>query len=182
MSDQSEGKPLAAYLAEAKRELRRDLKRLEKAPADDSMTPHIARLEPYQTLEIERMARQGMGLETIGARLRIPLDVWSMMIQVNPEIRDAYLQGAAAGVDLISEAGFQGARGGDASLIKFYLERFGGPQFKKQDSPQVVIQTGPVAVIDQKDIAARLERQRRLIDGTAIELQQAPDGQANGPQ
>ena len=46
----------AGALAVAKREWREDQKRLAKAPADDSQTPHIARLVPYQIMEIERMA------------------------------------------------------------------------------------------------------------------------------
>src|ERR1700688_638905 len=72
-------KSVAGALAGATREWREDEKRLAKAPADDSMTPHIARLEPFQIMEIERMAAQGMSLDQIGARLRFKPDVWEML-------------------------------------------------------------------------------------------------------
>jgi hypothetical protein len=165
----------AGAIAEAGREWRADQKRLAKAPADDSMVPHIARLEPFQVLEIERMAAQGMSLDQIGSRLRYPADVWTKLIQINPEVADAYRMGATRGVDTVTKAALKGAGAGDASLIRFYLERLGGPQFRKApDGPSVVVNTGPVVHIDQDAIAARFERQRKLVDGTAEELNQDP--------
>jgi hypothetical protein len=176
MSGPKSKEPTAAtHVGVAKRDYLRDLKQIAKAPADDAMTPHIARLEPFQVFEIERMASQGLNLETIAARLGIDLDTWNKMIQVNPEIASAYKTGAALGQDIVSKAGLQGARNGDASLIKYYLDRFGGPQFRpQQQGPAVVIQTGPMVQIDQEAMARRFERQRALIDGTCDELE--PDG------
>lgn len=153
-------------------DLKRDLKRLAKvSPSDDDRTPACARLAPFQILEIERMASQGLNLETIAARLMIPLDVWNVMMRLSPEIADAYKAGASRGADWVSEAALAGARGGEASLIKYYLDRFGGPQFKpKQDAP-IIIQTGPMIEIDADGMAQRFQRQRALIDGTAEELE-----------
>lgn len=151
-----------------------DLKRLAKSPADDSMTPHLARLEPFQIFEIERMASQGLNLETIATRLGYEFDVWLALIGANPEIDRAYRTGAARGADLVSSAGLANARAGDASMIKYYLDRFGGPQFRPaQSGPTVVIHTGPTANIDQDRMTLRFERQRALMDGT-IDLD-APD-------
>jgi hypothetical protein len=165
----------AGAIAEAGRAWREDQKRLAKAPKDDSMTPHMARLEPFQVLEIERMASQGMSLSQIGARLRYSPDLWDMMIKVNPEIANAYRAGAVRGVDIVTQAAFQGAQSGDSGLIKFYLERLGGSQFRKApDGPAVVVNTGPVVQIDQEDIARRFERQRKLVDGTCEELNPDP--------
>jgi hypothetical protein len=164
-------KPEAAALRDANREWRADQKRLAKAPANDSMTPHIARLEPFQIMEIERMAAQGMNLDQIGTRLRFPLDVWSYMIEINPEIADAYRSGAVRGIDLVSQAAFRVAQAGDPGMSRFWLERLGGPQFnRKPDGPAVIVQTGPIVHIDQDAMDRRFERQRALIDGTADEL------------
>jgi hypothetical protein len=161
----------AGALAEAKREWRADQKRLAKAPADDSMTPHIARLEPFHIMEIERMAAQGMSLEQIGLRLRFNPETWDYMIEINPEIANGFRTGQTRGIDLITGAALRGATNGEASLIRFYLERLGGPQFsKKADGPAVIVQTGPIVQIDQDAMAARFERQRKLVDGTAEEL------------
>ena len=161
----------AGALAVAKREWREDQKRLAKAPADDSQTPHIARLVPYQIMEIERMAAQGMSLDQIGARLRFAPDVWETITQINPEVANAFRSGTTRGVDLITAAGLRGAQNGEASLIRFYLERLGGPQFsRKADGPAVVVNTGPVVHIDQDAMERRFERQRQLVDGTAEEL------------
>jgi hypothetical protein len=85
MSGNKAKEPSAAtHVGVAKRDYLRDLKQIAKAPADDAMTPHIARLEPFQVFEIERMASQGLNLETIAARLGIDLDTWNKMIAVNP--------------------------------------------------------------------------------------------------
>lgn len=183
MSGPKAKEPTAAtHVGVAKRDYLRDLRQLAKSPADDSMTPHIARLEPVQVFEIERMASQGLNLETIAARLGISLDVWNKMIQVNPEIAEAYRAGSARGQDVISQAAFKGARAGDASLIKYYLDRFGGPQFRpQQNGPSVVINTGPMAVIDQEAMAARFARQRALVDGTAVELDLDGPDAVDGP-
>lgn len=152
----------------------KDLKILAKSPVDDSMTPALCRLEPYQIFEIERMASQGLNLETIAARLGYEFDVWLALIKANPEIDRAFRAGAARGVDWVSSAGLANARAGDASMIKYYLDRFGGPQFRPaQQGPAVVIHNGPVANIDQDRMTLRFERQRALIDGT-IDLD-APD-------
>ena len=160
----------AGALAEAKREWRADQKRLAKAPADDSMTPHAARLEPYQIMEIERMASQGMSLDQIGARLRIKPDVWDYLIEINPEIANAYRNGAVRGIDLITAAAFRAAQN-DPGMMRFYLERLAGPQFsKKQEDPAVIVQTGPIVQIDQDAMERRFARQRALVDGTAEEL------------
>jgi hypothetical protein len=153
-----------------------DLKRLMKAPAEGSMVPGLAQLSPYQIIEIERMSTQGLDLDTIGARLRIPLDVWNQLIKINPDIAEAYRAGVARGRDTISQAAYNGAKAGEPSLIRFYLERQGGPNFKKQEGPQVVVHAGPVASIDVGDIDRRFARQRALLDGTCEELD---DG---GPQ
>ena len=164
----------AGALAVAAREWRADEKRLAKAPADDSMTPHIARLEPFQIMEIERMAAQGMSLDQIGARLRFKPDVWEMLIEINPEVANAFRSGRVRGIDLVSQAAFRTAQAGDPGMGRFYLERLGGPQFsKKADGPAVIVQTGPVVHIDQDAMAARFERQRKLVDGTAEELTEA---------
>jgi hypothetical protein len=163
----------AGSLAGARRQWRSDEKQLAKAPADDSMTPHIARLEPFQLLEVERMAGQGMDMEQIGARLRYPPDVWAMLIQVNPEIAQAVRAGKAFGMDKVTQAGLKGAIAGDASLIKWYAGLHGGPQFqRKPDGPAVVISPGSLVQIDYDRLAARFERQRQLIDGTAEELRE----------
>lgn len=164
-------KATGVQFAGAMREHQQDMRRLnKKSPADDSMTPHIARLEPFQILEIERMSAQGLNLDTIGIRLGIAGDVWNALIGVNPEVADAFRAGAARGQDWVSKQALAGARAGDASLIKYYLDRFGGPQFKPDQAPNVVIHTGPMAVIDQGLMARRFERQGALIDGTAEEL------------
>jgi hypothetical protein len=163
----------AGALAVAKREWMADQKRLAKAPADDSMTPHAARLSPYQVMEIERMASQGMSLDQIGVRLRFAPDVWEFIIEINPEVANAYRSGATRGIDLITAAAFKAAQS-DPSMMRFYLERLAGPQFsKKQEGPAVIVQTGPVVHIDQDAMAARFERQRKLVDGTAEELNEA---------
>jgi len=160
----------AAALAVANREWRADQRRLAKAPADDSMTPHIARLEPFQIMEIERMASQGMNLDQIGTRLRFPIDVWSYMIEINPEIADAFRTGQTRGIDLISQSAFRAAQT-DPPTARWYLERLGGPQFsKKPDGPAVIVQTGPIVQIDQDAMDVRWDRQRKLVDGTAEEL------------
>lgn len=157
--------------AGAMRDHQRDLRKLDKnAPAEGAHVPGIARLMPVQIFEIERMSRQGLNLDTIGIRLGFPNDVWNELIRVNPEVADAFRAGAALGQDLISDAAFRGARAGDASLIKYYLDRFGGPQFRPTQQPSVVIQTGARAVIDVDAMSARFDRQRALIDGTAEEL------------
>jgi hypothetical protein len=168
----SQVKSQAANLMVANREWRADQKRLAKAPADDSMTPHIARLAPFQIMEIERMAAQGMNLDQIGARLRFPLDVWSYMIEINPEVADAFRTGQTRGIDLISQAAFKAAQT-DPATSRWYLERLAGPQFSKRpDGPAVIVQTGPVVHIDQDAMDKRWDRQRSLIDGTADELKE----------
>jgi hypothetical protein len=175
MSGKAKSERAATHVGVAKRDYLRDLKTLAKSPADDSMTPHIARLEPYQVFEIERMASQGLNLDTIAARLGIPLDVWSKMIAMSPEIADAYRAGSARGQDVISRAAYKGAEAGDASLIKYYLDRFGGPQFRPAQQPAVVINSGPMIQLDEAAMDRRFARQRALIDGTAEELAVAPD-------
>ncbi len=167
----SKPKDSGVQFAGAKREHAKDLRLLDKkAPADDSMTPHLARLAPSQILDIERMSAQGLNLDTIGVRLGFPADVWNTLIGMNPEIATAFRTGAARGQDWVSEAALRAARNGDASMMKYYLDRFGGPQFRPNDAPSVVINAGPLAVIDQDAMARRFERQRALIDGTCSEL------------
>lgn len=145
----------------------RDLKRLDKiAPTDDAMTPAIARLEPSQVFEIERMAAQGLNLDTIATRLGYVLDTWYAIVSVNPEVEQAYRAGAARGADWVSSAALANARAGDTSMQKYYLDRFGGPQFRPaQHGPAVIVTTGPLVQIDQDAMARRFERQRLLLDG-----------------
>jgi hypothetical protein len=93
------------------------------------------------------------------------------MIEINPEIADAYRSGAVRGIDLVSQAAFRVAQAGDPGMSRFWLERLGGPQFnRKPDGPAVIVQTGPIVQIDQEAMDRRFDRQRALIDGTADEL------------
>lgn len=150
---------------------RRDMKRLGKAPSDDSATPACAYLLPTQILDIERMAGQGMNLDTIGARLNIAPDVWDALLRLSPEIADAYRAGAARLVDIASAAAVKGVQAGEPSLIKYILDRFGGPQFRPKQEPAIIVQAGPVIEIDGEAMAQRFARQRALIDGTAEDLE-----------
>jgi hypothetical protein len=141
----------------------RDLKTLRKAPADDVRPPALAELSVWQTCEVERMARQGLNLETIATLLGFDWEVWLAMIKLNPAINQAFRYGAARGADRVSGALLRNAVGGDPASVKYYLDRFGGPQFKPaSQAPAVVVHTGPTLNINEADLAARIERQRSL--------------------
>lgn len=151
---------------------RRDLKLLndKSAPAGRE-PPALAELTVWQTLEVERMAMIGLNLETIAMRLGFDFDVWLAMIKANPAIDKAYRSGAAIGQDRAATGLFKNVQGGDIAAQKYYLDRFGGPQFRPaQQGPAVVVQTGPLIQLDTEGMRLRFERQRQLADGTSPDL------------
>lgn len=156
------------------REVKRELRRMDGFTPPGAEAPAVAHLTGIQLYEVERMAAQGMLLDQIAARLAIPADVFEAISQANPAVREAYAAGIARGQDVATRALFKNVREGDPGSIRYYLERLGGPQFRKQEGPAVVINNGPMVQIDQADMTRRFDRQAALLDGREIEGEAEP--------
>lgn len=137
--------------------------------------PPALKLSIAQLMETERMAAQGMNLAQIGKRLRIDAPIWEIIAERNPELHKAYDEGVARGADQVSQALLREATAGNPPMVRYYLERLGGPQFKPPAAqPAVVVAAPGISVDAAGSIAKALERQRQLlsepIDAEYVEL------------
>lgn len=157
---------VASNLFKAGNKMKQDLRELEKeSPDANHPIPFSAHLSITQLFQIERMASQGMNLQQISIRLRIPNDTFTQIIRNNPKVREAYESGAARGVDDITGALSTAAKHGDVGAMRYYLDRLGGPQFKPPaHNPAVVILPTTSATVDLGAVEDAFAMQRKLLD------------------
>jgi hypothetical protein len=142
---------------------------------DTTTTPPTTRaLTNYEIMQVQCWASFGISNEIIAVLLGMePADFW-YAAENDPRINHAIKMGQARGVETMAGVLFRSGANGEMTAVRFWLERLGGPQFRpaRVAGPQVVIHNGPVVHIDQDAMAARFERQRKLVDGTADELKE----------
>lgn len=145
------------------------------APAKGTPVPPPATVTMAQLYEIDRLANIGMNLYQIGVTLRIPNAIWEEMIKHNPDIADAYVQGYTRMQQECMVQIKAGALAGDASLLRLFADRgLLGQQWSppKQTGAVVSVPAGTSVRVDVlASVDAAFERQRALIEGTAVETE-----------
>ena len=136
----------------------------------------LPKLRPLQLYEIYRMSGQGMSSEEIRLRLGFDIPTWDLLIKEDPRISESYWSGRACGIDQVSEALLDNARGGDVGSARFYLTHM-AEQFRRQPTDiRVRISNGPVTV-DVEGIERDFARQRALLEDPEFALDNADDEQ-----
>ncbi len=122
-------------------------------------------------LQIERMSGEGLGPQTIAANLNLTDDEFFVLQSHDPRVAESIRYGRHRGIARMAAALSKAGAAGDVGAMRFYLERI-STEFRPPRGPIVVtVQERPPAMIDMDAVALRFDRQRRLVDGTAEELQ-----------
>jgi hypothetical protein len=120
----------------------------------------------YQSLlpHVERMAKQGMSLRHIAARLGVALFALQEAVQLFPDVAAALSGGLARGIDEQSESLYAAGIKGDVGASKFYLQTK-GDFVPASTAPQVTVNIGDQkASVTTFAIESMADRQRALLE------------------
>ena len=133
-------------------------------------------------LKAEGLARCGLSTDHIAVLLDYDRETFLQMSKRDHRIFEALERGRTLGIAEVARALHQSARSGtDTGAAKFFLERIASGQFAppRQAPPTIIVHAAPNSREDDAKqidhMAKRFERQRALIDGKVIDLDQ-PDG------
>jgi hypothetical protein len=120
----------------------------------------------YQSLlpHVERMAKQGMSLRHIAARLGVALFALEEACKLFPDVAVALSGGLARGIDEQSEALYRAGVRGDVGAAKFFLQTK-GDFVPASTAPQVIVNIGEQkASVTTIAIESMAERQKALLE------------------
>jgi hypothetical protein len=141
---------------------KQDMRALTTLKKSGDISP-IANLSISQLFEIERLAGIGRNVYQIGQALQIPQAIWLSIFAANTEAQKAFDNGYNDLGERLSETAIAVALAGDAGMLRFALERHGGPQWRApKDGPMVIVNT-PGAVVDVGPSVREGFNQQRLL-------------------
>ena len=162
---------------------KQDVRNLDRMTiATRAPVPPAARLTMAELYEVDRLAGIGANLFNIGIHLRKPDDVWQVIVERNPAVREAFLAGLnrlqIEGMEAIYHEAIVNR---ETSLLRLLADRKLGPDWAPpKQSPAVVVQSAqPVRIDVVSSVRGAFEEQRRLIEAETIEA--GPDQEQPGP-
>ena len=153
------------------RSQKQDIRALSKLSYSDAPVPLAARLSVVQLSEIEEMSAQGMTLAQIGEAMRYERAIWEALIELNPQVAEAFYAGIGRyRRELTAALRKRALVDGDTGAIKFALEKVGGEQWAPPKVAQVVVQApAPLTVDISGSVNSLFERQRKLLESSVVE-------------